>query len=256
MVVGIARGQMADGRFGLHPHIGFVVVHLEQRLGGVAHLPDDDGGDLDRVTALVIDLDDRRVQVAVAQRDALLQRKRVGPAQAGAAVAADVGAEQRDGRGLVGVEHVEAGERQHARDDQRQAEQRRAAQQDQRADAAQPDAQGQHRVAVGGPGRALGDDGPRNKRSTHGRPVSKVNQSDITLGRRQSQRKGGAQPSRRCRPASSSGTGCGPSQAMTRRCGIERSQVTWRLASWRVAAMPRSRRLEKSPASSASHTCR
>eukprot|EP01031_Cornospumella_fuschlensis_P052861 gene52861-biopygen42564 len=41
--------------------------------------------------------------------------------------------------------------------------------------------------------------------------------------------------------ASTCASASGASQGTTWRCGMLRSQVIWRLASWRVAAMPRSR---------------
>ena len=43
--------------------------------------------------------------------------------------------------------------------------------------------------------------------------------------------------------------------AIVCRPGMPRSQVIWRLASWRVAAMPASRSGARSPASSAAHAC-
>ena len=55
-VVGMAAGQVAQRRLALHRHEVFVVVDLEQRLGGVDHPPDHDRGDVDRVAVPVVDL--------------------------------------------------------------------------------------------------------------------------------------------------------------------------------------------------------
>ena len=46
-----------------------VVVDVEQRLGGVLHVPHHDVGDLDGVAHLVVDLQDLAVQRAGADRD-------------------------------------------------------------------------------------------------------------------------------------------------------------------------------------------
>ena len=81
-VVGVARGQVAQRRLGLHLDVVVVVVHLEHRFGGVDDAPDDDGGDLDRVAVVVVDLQVRALEVADAQRDPLLRVERVRPAQA------------------------------------------------------------------------------------------------------------------------------------------------------------------------------
>ena len=81
-VVGVAGRQVAQRRLGLHLDVVVVVVHLEDRLGGVDDPPDDDRGDLDRVAVVVVDLEVRALEVADAQRDPLLGVERVGPAQA------------------------------------------------------------------------------------------------------------------------------------------------------------------------------
>jgi hypothetical protein len=46
------------------------------------------------------------------------------------------------------------------------------------------------------------------------------------------------------------------SHAMTCRCGMLRSQVSWRFASWRVAAVPVSAAARVGPSSSAAQACR
>ena len=81
-VVGIARGQVAQRGLALHVHEVLVVVDLEERLGRVDDLPDDDRGDLDRVAVVVVDLELLALEVADAQRDLPLRVERVRPAQA------------------------------------------------------------------------------------------------------------------------------------------------------------------------------
>ena len=66
-VVGVARGEVPQRRFALHLHVVVVVVHLEDGFGRVDDLPDDDGGDLDRVAFVVVDLEPRALEVAHAQ---------------------------------------------------------------------------------------------------------------------------------------------------------------------------------------------
>ena len=48
-VVRIALRHLAQRGFGLDLHEVFVVVDAEHGFGRVDHLPDDDGGDLDRI---------------------------------------------------------------------------------------------------------------------------------------------------------------------------------------------------------------
>ena len=60
---------MAERRLGLHGHVALVVVHVEQGLGGVGHVPHHDGGDFDGVAHLVVDLQALAVQGAHAGGD-------------------------------------------------------------------------------------------------------------------------------------------------------------------------------------------
>src|SRR5262249_20185851 len=62
-------GQVPQGRFALHAHIIFKVIHVENSLGRVLHLPHHNRGDLDRVAALVIDLQLLAVEIPRAQRN-------------------------------------------------------------------------------------------------------------------------------------------------------------------------------------------
>ena len=71
-VVGVGAGEVADGRFALDDDVVLVVVDFEGGVEGVFDLPDDDGGDLDRVAGLVVDLDPLAVEVPGPQRDLLL----------------------------------------------------------------------------------------------------------------------------------------------------------------------------------------
>jgi hypothetical protein len=123
------RGQVADRGLGLHLDVVLVVVDLEHRLRAVVDAPDHHGADLDRVAALVVDLQRRGVEVAAAQRDLALAVERVGPAQAFGAVGTGVLAEQQhDGR-LARLQHVQAGEQHGPQHDQADAQghgQRRA----------------------------------------------------------------------------------------------------------------------------------
>ena len=64
LVVGERRSEMAHRRLRLQLHVVLVVVDVEKRLGRVVDAPDDDGSDLDRVAALVVDLEPLAVQVA------------------------------------------------------------------------------------------------------------------------------------------------------------------------------------------------
>ena len=55
-VVRVTGRQVAHGRFALHMQEVLVVVHPEHGLGRIDDAPDDDGGDLDRIAVLVVDL--------------------------------------------------------------------------------------------------------------------------------------------------------------------------------------------------------
>ena len=55
-VVGVARRQVAQRRLALDLDVVVVVVHFEDRLGGIDDAPHDDRGDLDRVAVVVVHL--------------------------------------------------------------------------------------------------------------------------------------------------------------------------------------------------------
>ena len=81
-VVRVTVRRVADRRLALHDDVVFVVVHVEARAEGVLDLPNHDRGDLDRVSALVVDLQLLAVQIARSQRDPFLHEERVRPAKA------------------------------------------------------------------------------------------------------------------------------------------------------------------------------
>ena len=124
-VVGIARGKVPDRGFGLHADVLLVVLDIEHRLCRVAHAPDDCRGDLDRVAALVVDLQPLAHQVVHAQADLLLAVERIGPAQPLGAIGADVFAEQQQDRRFVRLQHVESREHERGGEDQQHAGQKR-----------------------------------------------------------------------------------------------------------------------------------
>ena len=102
VVVGMAGGDVAQGRLGLHRDEVHVVVDGVRRLGGVGHLPDHDGGDLDRVAVGVVDLQMARLEVADPDADPAAHReRRQHPPEPGPADRADVAAEELDHRGLA-----------------------------------------------------------------------------------------------------------------------------------------------------------
>jgi hypothetical protein len=103
-----------------------VVVDVEERLGGVDDLPDDDAGDLDRIALAVVDLELLALEVADALRDALLHREGIHPAQPGVADGADVAAEERDDARLVRLHGEEARQDQQSGQQREHAEQREA----------------------------------------------------------------------------------------------------------------------------------
>ena len=73
-IVGVLGRGRADRRLGLHGHVRLVVLDVEQRLRGVLDPPDHHRGDLDRVAALVVDLQLGAVEVARAQRHVAVGR--------------------------------------------------------------------------------------------------------------------------------------------------------------------------------------
>ena len=109
-VVRVRRGEVPQGRLGLDVDEVLVVVDLEQRLGRVGHLPDDDGGDLDRVAVVIVDLELGGLEVADAHGDRAALGERVHPLEALLADRAAVPAEEDEGACLVGVHRREADE--------------------------------------------------------------------------------------------------------------------------------------------------
>src|SRR5208282_1608495 len=57
VIVAVATRQMPQRRLALRLDILLVIIYVERRLCRVLHPPDDDGGDFDRVAALVVDLE-------------------------------------------------------------------------------------------------------------------------------------------------------------------------------------------------------
>ena len=109
--VRIVRVRLRNGRdrrLALHGDVRGVVVHLEQRLGGIDDLPDDDRGDLDGVGAAVVHLELGRLEVPDAQRDLPLGEERVGEPEALLAHGALVLAEELQRLGLARVHDEES----------------------------------------------------------------------------------------------------------------------------------------------------
>src|SRR6266403_1156201 len=104
---------MPHGGLALQLHVVFVAVDVEARLRGVVDAPDDDRGDLDRIAALVVNLEPLAVKVARAQRDLASRIEWIGAAQAGYASGAAVAAEELQDRRLLRLHRVETGEEQH-----------------------------------------------------------------------------------------------------------------------------------------------
>ncbi len=109
-VVGVVGGQLADGRLALDGHEVLIALDVEDGLGRIDDVPDDDGGDLDRVAQGVVDLDRLAVEVEDAQGHLLLDDEGIGPEEAGRPGGADVLAEEGEDLGLVGVDEEEAAE--------------------------------------------------------------------------------------------------------------------------------------------------
>src|SRR6202042_2286306 len=134
--------------------------------GGVLDLPDDYGGDLDRVAVGVVDLGLRRLLVADPGRDHDALGERVHPLQPGLADGAAVLAEQLHDTRLAGHDGGEPGQHEGGDDKDENAEpdQRLSGsaalaigQQDQRhPDQYQDDAKHQHEQARQESGRSLG----------------------------------------------------------------------------------------------------
>ena len=108
---------MADRCFGLHAHVLVIVLDVEYGLCGVVDAPDDRRRDLDRVAALVVDLQPLAHQIVRAQSYLLLPVERVGPTQTFGSVGADILAEQQQDRRFVWLQHVQARQYQSADED-------------------------------------------------------------------------------------------------------------------------------------------
>src|SRR5215471_10953999 len=74
MIVRIRARDAADRGLALHLHVALVVLDIERGLRGVLDAPHDHGRDLDRIAALVVDLELLAVEVVRAQRDLRGQR--------------------------------------------------------------------------------------------------------------------------------------------------------------------------------------
>ena len=92
--------DVAQRRLGLDGDEVCVVVHGVRRPRRVGDLPDDDGGDLDRVAVGVVDLEPVGLEVAHPDADPAADRQRQHPPEAGAAHGADVAAEELHDRRL------------------------------------------------------------------------------------------------------------------------------------------------------------
>jgi hypothetical protein len=121
LVVGVAAGEVADGGLALRLDERLVGLDVEERLRGVAHLPDDDGRDVDRVADEVVDLERLAVERVRAQRDLALGGERVRPPEAGAALGAAVGPEEDEDAGVVRADDEEAAEDEDERDEEPEA---------------------------------------------------------------------------------------------------------------------------------------
>jgi hypothetical protein len=109
-VVRVRRGQVPERRFGLDVDEVLVVVDLEERLGRVGDLPDDDRCDLDRVAVVVVDLELGGLEVADLDRDLAAHGERVDPVETLRAHGSGVVAEEDEGARLVGADRGEPAE--------------------------------------------------------------------------------------------------------------------------------------------------
>jgi hypothetical protein len=161
---------MPDGCLGLDGDELREVVDGIDGAGGVADLPDDDGGDLDRVAVGVVDLGLCRLLVADPGRDHDPVGERVHPLQGGIADGAAVLAEQLDNARLAGHDGCQPAQREHGGEENKNADHyhryRRSVlqvtrQHGQRYTPQQEsDAQHQHPQTGQEPGRALVTGGP------------------------------------------------------------------------------------------------
>src|SRR3972149_10275495 len=80
-IVGVAGREVSPRGLALNAHVVLVVVYLEAGFGGVYDFPDDDRGDLDRISVKVVDLELLALEVAHPERNPALGVERIGPAE-------------------------------------------------------------------------------------------------------------------------------------------------------------------------------
>jgi len=108
---------VSKGRLRLNPYEVAVVVPPRTGRGRVGHLPDDDGGDLHRITFSVVDLEVVRLEVSNSQRSRPVIGERNDPREAGVAHGADVTAKELNNACLPGLDDDEGAEDNHGEDD-------------------------------------------------------------------------------------------------------------------------------------------
>ena len=81
-VVGIGASKVTHCGLALNNDVLSIVVDIERGTGSVLDLPHDNGGNLDRITGLIVDFESVAVQVAGPKRDSLFCVEGVGPAEA------------------------------------------------------------------------------------------------------------------------------------------------------------------------------
>ncbi len=101
-------GQLADGRFALDGDEVLVVIDVELRFGRIDDVPDDDGGDFDRIAAGVVDLDLFADEVGDAEGHPVFGAERIGPVESGRPGRADVPADKGENHGFVGIKDEKA----------------------------------------------------------------------------------------------------------------------------------------------------
>ena len=121
-IVRIRLRDRADRGLALHGDVLLVVVDLEQRLGRLNDLPDDDRGDLDRVAAIVVHLELLRLEVADPQRDLALGEEGIGKPEARRLDRALVAAEEDERLGVAGVHDEQPAEQDAGDDEDEEAE--------------------------------------------------------------------------------------------------------------------------------------
>ena len=125
-VVGMAARQVSQGSLALDGNEILEIIHFEQRLGGIDHLPDHDGGNIDGIAVAVIDLggpsrgpgrflqnlaglalllrgmDRSGLEIPHTQRDLLLREERIDPEETRFQHRALVATEEQKHPGLIG----------------------------------------------------------------------------------------------------------------------------------------------------------